>query len=288
MVTLQHNPPHPSSVQCDPPFQIILEHFGSAAATVMPATPAMPLGQVRKHAHDWLDSRLPDASFFHNAGPYLGSVCMVLMVEDQWHQFIELEMSKSLEVHNIGNSTRMYVVRMTSDADTPPLIQEADHKLLGCLATIDQAVTLLRNDIDEGHCTALTLTELLTAQQKRLRECDWPMARPAGSVQKILHKILKSYADHPDLPLRQTLKQAERDLRDIIVLLCRQYMQDPTNRDDFLNHIEEAYGGDVDKGMRAQVLLAYHKQPKPPECGFPSCNQILDERRGGPRPRRRQ
>ena len=90
------------------------------------------------------------------------------------------------------------------------------------------------------------------------------------------------------LDAEKAVKKADRDVRDVVVLRCRARCTNLKDREGFLEKATEAYDGQLDKEIRAQLLLAYHKDPKNKERGFVSNNQVAAERRGGPRPRRRR
>lgn len=113
-----------------------------------------------------------------------------------------------------------------------------------------------------------------------------PPARGAAEAQRLVHKVLKNCPDRAE----KAVKKADRDIRDVVVLQCRAICEDPKDRDLFLQKATEAYkgaGGELEKEVRAQLLLAYHKDPTNQRNGFTSNNQIAADRKGGPRPRRR-
>ena len=78
----------------------------------------------------------------------------------------------------------------------------------------------------------------------------------------------------------------------VVVLRVRAVCQDPKNRDEFLEKCASAYGlpegENLPKGIRSQVLLAYHKDPVTIKNGFTSKNAEAAEKRGGPRQRRKR
>ena len=119
---------------------------------------------------------------------------------------------------------------------------------------------------------------------KRLQETTEPLGRGAANAQQLIHEV----------PMRcppaaeKAVKKADRDVRDVVVLRCRARCTNLKDREGFLDKATEAYDGQLDKEIRAQLLLAYHKDPKNKKRGFVSNNQVAAERRGGPRPRRRR
>ncbi len=112
-----------------------------------------------------------------------------------------------------------------------------------------------------------------------------PLAQGAAQAQQLVHRVLLNCP----AGAQKAVKKVDRDVRDIVMLRCRAVCCDPKDRDDFLGRAAEAYGGGtLDKEVRAQLLLSYHKNRKNQKCGFISNNQIAADRRGGPRPRRRR
>ena len=113
-----------------------------------------------------------------------------------------------------------------------------------------------------------------------------PPARGAAEAQRLVHKVLQ----HCVANVEKAVKKADRDIRDVVVLQCRASCTDPKDRDLFLDKAKEAYKGagvELDKEVRAQLLLAYHKDPTNQRNGFISNNRVAADRRGGQRPRRR-
>ena len=86
------------------------------------------------------------------------------------------------------------------------------------------------------------------------------------------------------------IKAAERAVRDAFVVRCRSQAV-PGDRASFLNVAWKAFGQppDPDWQLRIPVLLgSYHKTAKGKADTFPSKNQLATNRRGRPRPRKRQ
>ena len=112
-----------------------------------------------------------------------------------------------------------------------------------------------------------------------------PLAQGAAQAQQLVHRALLNCP----AGAKKAVKKADRDVRDIVMLRCRAVCKDPKDRDEFLGQAAQAYGGgELDKEVREQLLLSYHKNRKNQQCGFVSNNGIAAFRRGGPRPRRRR
>ena len=124
----------------------------------------------------------------------------------------------------------------------------------------------------------------LVAAKNLLQAQTQPLAAGAAQAQRLIHKVLGTCPTEAE----KAVKKADRDVRDVVVLRCRAECEDPKDRDGFLVKATEAYNGELDKEVRAQLLLAYHKDPTNQRCGFISNNQVAADRRGGPRPRRRR
>ena len=152
---------------------------------------------------------------------------------------------------------------------------DAEAKVIEALASIDAA---------EKACGGL-FADMFKLAREKLQACTDPPAAGAAVAQRIIHSIL---ANCPCAKAEKVLKKADRDVRDVVVLRCIAFNEDPKDRDGFLALAEQAYGGKLDKEERAALLLAYHKDKKNQKSGFVSNNQVAADRRGGPRPRRRR
>ena len=64
----------------------------------------------------------------------------------------------------------------------------------------------------------------------------------------------------------------DRMMRDEFVRECKCLCKDPKSREEFLKMAEQAYGRQLDKELRAQLLLSYHKDPSNKD-GFISNNK---------------
>ena len=114
---------------------------------------------------------------------------------------------------------------------------------------------------------------------------------PAHGAVRALEATTRAISSRPVEAALEHLKEMERMVRDIVVLRCKSVCKNRKDRDEFLEVAHIAYEGKLDttsyKEIRAQLLLAYHKDPKNQD-GFVSNNQVAAQRRGYPRPRRRR
>ena len=116
------------------------------------------------------------------------------------------------------------------------------------------------------------------------------MVKPHGAVQALYAVSEVLLRSRPaEATVRKDLKRVERMVRDVIVLRCKYMCKDSTSREEFLKVAADAYNDLLDQPthteIRAQLLLAYHKDPKN-KTGFLSNNSLAAIRRGCPRPRR--
>ena len=114
---------------------------------------------------------------------------------------------------------------------------------------------------------------------------------PSRGAFRALRAINRALQSKPVDAAEGKMKEIQHKVRDIIVLRTKSVCKNPKDRDEFLKVAADDYGGSLDtedwKAVRAQVLLAYHKDPKN-KNGFVSNNQVAAQRRGAPRPRRRR
>lgn len=148
-------------------------------------------------------------------------------------------------------------------------IQDANDKIDGAILSILAAQDACGRPVPE-------LQEAL----RRLKDRTEPLAQGAADAQRLVHRALEGCPPGAE----KAIKNADRDVRDIVALRCRACCADPKDRDAFLVKAGEAYEGDLDKEVRAQLLLSAKKL----HFGFVSNNQVAAERRGGPRPPRRR
>ena len=155
---------------------------------------------------------------------------------------------------------------------------DAEANVKAAMESIIYAQQILQASGGDGIADLQRAMELLQADTD-------PLAQGAAQAQQLVHQLLLNCP----AGAQRAVKKADRDMRDIVMLRCRAVCIDPKDRDDFLGRAAEAYGGgELDKEVRAQLLLSYHKDCKNKKCGFVSNNQIAADRRGGPRPRHRR
>ena len=99
--------------------------------------------------------------------------------------------------------------------------------------------------------------------------------------------IVADVAKNCECTVREAVKEAERAVRDVLVMRCR-CQAVPGNKDSFLETVEEAFGGSLEQKLKAKILLSYHKITRDKVNKFLSKNQMRNARRGGPRPRRQR
>ena len=99
--------------------------------------------------------------------------------------------------------------------------------------------------------------------------------------------IVADVAKNCERTVREAVKEAERAVRDVLVMRCR-CQAVPGDKDSFLETVEEAFGGSLEQKLKAKILLSYHKITRDKGNKFPSKNQIRNALRGGPRPRRQR
>ena len=112
-----------------------------------------------------------------------------------------------------------------------------------------------------------------------------PWAHGAAKAQQLVHTVL------PNCPheAEEAVRKAERDVRDVVMLLCCSFCHQPRDRDEFLSYAAESYGpGELNwnKEIRSRILIAYHKEPF--HRMVVSSNQVSNSRRSKPRPPRRR
>ena len=91
---------------------------------------------------------------------------------------------------------------------------------------------------------------------KHLQETTKPLGRGAAQAQQLIHEVLMNCPPAAE----KAVKKADRDVRDVVVLRCRARCTNLKDREGFLEKATEAYDGQLDKEIRAQLLLAYHKE----------------------------
>jgi len=124
--------------------------------------------------------------------------------------------------------------------------EDANAKVIEALASIDTA---------EEACGGLFADEFKLARET-LQACTDPLAAGAAAAQNIIRTILMKC---PWKKAEKVVKKADRDTRDVVVLRCRALCKHQKDRVGFLQLVVQAYGRELDKEVRAQLLLAYHK-----------------------------
>ena len=133
--------------------------------------------------------------------------------------------------------------------------------------------------------------EIIRAATTKLDEALQLLA--VGDLSTLAGSALKCLQEMPSAPLDavESVKAAERAVRDLVVIRCRHAAEDQTNRMEFLAKAEHAIGDDWSIETSAQLLLAYRKVAENEKWkdteSFPSNNKKAAERRGHVRLRRR-
>ena len=107
------------------------------------------------------------------------------------------------------------------------------------------------------------------------------LAKHAAKAQGLLSELLDEF----EKPKPDTVKDAERSIRDIVMLCCRAQagIKDPN---DFWARVAQAYDvPQITKKIKAQLMLSYSKHEDNRQCGFPSNNAYANDQKG-PRPGR--
>jgi len=114
----------------------------------------------------------------------------------------------------------------------------------------------------------------------------------AASAQKIIQGLVEKCDLRQQTELdgyaygtQKKLKAANRDIRDVVAHRCQAWTKDPTDRDEFVKNLQEAYEKfELDKELRAQLMLAYHKDGK--AAVFSSNNEKVAKAKGKKRGKR--
>lgn len=194
-------------------------------------------------------------------------------------QFLaQREPEENQDMMNMASAAAVQVPPELAERARREARADAEAKVKAAMESIMYAQQILQACGGDGIADLQRAMELLQADTD-------PLAQGAAQAQQLVHQVLLSCP----AGAQKAVKKADRDVRDIVMLRCRAVCCDPKDRDDFLGRAAEAYGGgELDKEVRAQLLLSYHKDRKNQKCGFVSNNQIAADRRGGPRPRRRR
>jgi len=94
-----------------------------------------------------------------------------------------------------------------------------------------------------------------------------------------VHTVLKSkliFHHHTDqtekTSAHKAVKQACRDMRDIVVMLIKALLKDPTNRAEFQAHVKAICSTEMFQVFNENIHLAYFKDDDNKKCGFISNN----------------
>ena len=179
----------------------------------------------------------------------------------------------------------MYVASAPAVGVPPDLVkrarreaqEDADEKMQSAIESIMYAQEILLN------CGGAGIGDLEHAMMLLTPHTN-PLAQGAAQAQELIHQVLLNCPGYA----RNSVKKANNHVKDIVMLRCRAESTNLMSRNEFLGSAAAAYGvKELDTEKRQQLLLAYQKDKKNQKFGFASNNQIAAERRGGPRPRRR-
>lgn len=196
-------------------------------------------------------------------------------------------------------------VEVTQPTGSSPEADRTAHLKLKATTGSIRTLTSYKPEIDKEWCfehlrkaknkTTEALRSIEIAEQKygghvtALREAyeslcvnAGPWAHGAAKAQQLVHRLL------PNCPhaAEEAVRQADRDVRDVVMLLCCSFCQQTQDRDEFLSYAALSYGGELSKEIRSSLLLTYHKEPS--HQMVVSNNQVETRRRGKPRPPRRR
>ena len=189
---------------------------------------------------------------------YSAIIAVLNQRETQWAMVSESSCSAAAEWAMVSESSCSAAAATAADDDkekeqvlTPEELrnkakEDANAKVIEALASIDTA---------EEACGGLFADEFKLAREK-LQACTDPLAAGAAAAQNIIRTILMKC---PWKKAEKVVKKADRDTRDVVVLRCRALCKHPKDRNGFLQLAAQAYGRELDKEVRAQLLLAYHK-----------------------------
>ena len=257
---------------------VTLQLFGGDSwASDVSVEPLMPLGELRRLAKkELLDPGRPGYM-------YIGTINIGLAVQ---HDRC-MDMDENLSQCNIIDGTTVTIIQVNDEV--PQTINAAENKLQLALRKIEAADKALGGDHPE-----------LQFAWRRLQECTHPLARGAADAHMHIHNIIDSRKRHrhSTAAALQSIKTAERDIRDLVVLLCQAVCIDPSDHHEFDRNVTRAYDDNLEPEMRGHFLMAYHKFSTT-LCSTTVAltaaavtvatakNRMATDHRGGPRPRRR-
>lgn len=174
--------------------------------------------------------------------------------------------------------------------DEMPLVSKPDLRHLQMLKTRQGEDLATTNETLQSFQAVLNfalhpeLQSQIEAACEKVQAFVKPAALGAAQAQRLVHHLQLNnttpeatheardfVVHHVQLNL---IKKANRQVRDLVVFRCRAECGDPNDREAFLMKAHEAYERDLDKELRAQFLLAFHKEV-PKQIGVPSANQRL-------------
>lgn len=250
---------------------VTLQEFGGQSKhEVVSVSPNMQLWELRNLARD-------SCARWAGTGSVHIRPEIALAVQDDVCEVMDNELS----YYKIVDGSVVTLVRVPNQA-----MIDADRQLPGALSSIQEAQQVLGGGLEE-HWPVLA--DLHAARQMILAlgpPLEWthPLAHGAANAQKRISHAVQTSADWgAGTTDMQALKKADRDTRDLVVSLCRAVCSCPGDREEFLKHVRAAYGENLPNDLRAQLLLACHKNPTIWN-GFSSKRSRAADRRG-PRPR---
>ena len=160
--------------------------------------------------------------------------------------------------------------------------EQADLKIGDVVKSIELAIEATRTEMHAD----------LQAARTELHALTLPLAKGAAQAQRLVHGAYLTCCSTHEVEAIKKLKEADRNLKDIVVHRVMAVHKDPKDRDSFLIELGAAYEGILDNETLASLLLTYHKMQVNNQVllknGFKSNNQVAKERRGYKRPRRRR
>lgn len=174
-----------------------------------------------------------------------------LMVNSQSESGRHATESGAESSKNQSSKTAEPAAAAAAEPDPGDLIAQEERMVCRAMACID---------IAERAC-GVPEWEFEQARQRLLAQTS-PYARGAAEAQMLVMQVAQRFSH---TLLHQIIKNADCALRDLVVNRCRQVVDDPKDRDAFVDVAEDVYDIDCfsrsayDKVVRAQLLLAYHK-----------------------------
>lgn len=263
--------------------RVTLQPFGGdLEAQGVSVDPLMPLGELRNLARELIHPGRAGSGDLSIALAELGNLSIALAVQDECC----VDMDHNLSQCNIVDGTTVTIVQV----QVPPTIKEAEIKLSCALESLGAAEQALGGDHPSGRCS----TDLQISKWSHQMVRDHPdflagylLAHSAAHAQTCIRQAYEliscgALPSERTAAAERSIKKADRDTRDIVVLLCQATCRNPKSRVEFLGHANAAYDGNLDKEVRAQLLLAYHRDHRDPttqQDEFSSLGQLATDRR---------